>query len=136
MLNWLLNLNMLKLSTHPKNSCSKSALKMQDHGAVSLFLNVNTYLLREIDAFFSQHFLTTLQDEGLCYVRFGPLFIMQLRIASKTVMESFITCQLICKISRKTNISYPMIRVRVSGGKKCYFFGKFCKSICCFLHEW
>ena len=135
-LSLLLNLNMLKLSTHPKNACSKSALKMQDHGPVSLFLNVNTYLLREIDAFFSQHFLTILQDEGLCYVRFGPLFIMQLRIASKTVMEAFITCQLICKISRKTNISYPMIRVRVSGGKKCYFFGKFCKSICCVLHEW
>ena len=53
-LSLLLNLNMLKLSTHPKNACSKSALKMQDHGPVSLFLNVNTYLLREIDAFFSQ----------------------------------------------------------------------------------
>ena len=51
-LSLLLNLNMLKLSTHPKNACSKSALKMQDHGPVSLFLNVNTYLLREIDAFF------------------------------------------------------------------------------------
>ena len=119
--------------------CSKLTIKTPERRhfvLVVLLLNVNTYLLREIDAFFSQHFLTTLQDEGLCYVRFGPLFIMQLRIASKTVMEAFITCQLICKISRKTNISYPMIRVRVSGGKKCYFFGKFCKSICCFLHEW
>ena len=28
-LSLLLNLNMLKLSTHPKNACSKSALKMQ-----------------------------------------------------------------------------------------------------------
>ena len=81
---------------------------------------------------FHSNFLTTLQDEGLCYVRFGPLFIMQLRIASKTVMESFITSQLICKISRKTNISYPMIRVRVSGSKKCYFSENFANQFAAF----
>ena len=32
---------------------------------------------------------------------------------------------------RKTNISYPLIHVCVSGGKKCLFFGNF--GVLCFL---
>ena len=37
------------------------------------------------------------------------------------------------QIFRKTNISYPLIRTRtcVSGGKKCFFCGKF--DVLCFL---
>ena len=35
------------------------------------------------------------------------------------------------QIFQKTNISYPLIRTCVSGGKKCSFFGKF--DLLCFL---
>ena len=63
--------------------------------------------------------LTHLKPTVSCHIKTSPLIYIR--------DHSFSTS---AKFSEKTNISYPRyahVHVRISGGKKCYFFGKLYK---------
>ena len=55
----------------------------------------------------------------------SPVIRQKARISKQVFQENK------ARTHKKTNISYPMIRTRTSGGKKCSFFEKF--GVLCFL---